>query len=68
MKVAYLKNWLEDRPLDLKYLGQRLPGDPEERQILLGMFKNILAENGPDYVHKHRQILLESAQDILLDL
>ena len=68
MKVTYLKDWIEDRPLDLKYLGERLPGTPEERQKLLEMFKNILAENGPDYVHKHRQILLESAQDILLDL
>ena len=68
MKVAYLKNWLEDRPLDLKYLGQRLPGTPEERQELLAMFRNILERNGPEYVRKHRGILLAGAKDILIDL
>ena len=56
------------KPLDVQYLGRKLPGNPQERQKLLAMFKNILEEEGPDYVFKHRQIFLESAKDILLDL
>lgn len=68
MKLAHLKNWLEVRPLDRKYLGQRLPGDPEERQKLLGFLREIVSEKGPDYVYENREILLESAKDILIDL
>ena len=44
VKVAYLKDYLADRPLDLKYMGQKLPGDPQKRQKLLEGLKDMLPD------------------------
>ena len=65
MKVAYLKDWIEDRPLDLKYLGQKYSGSSQQRQELLGYLKQLLQEHGPEWVWNSRQRLLLEAQYIV---
>jgi hypothetical protein len=63
-----VKDWLEVRPLDWRFLGQRLPGDPRKHQKLLELFKDILERNGMEWVTKNREMFLAGAKDILLYL
>ena len=62
MKVAYLKNWIEDRPLDLRYLGQKYSGNPRQREELLGYLKELVDEHGENWVKSSRGRLLKEAE------
>ena len=55
-------------PLDLdeRYLGRRLPGNPEQRTELLDLLKHILQKCGEKYVRENAEQLLKDAQ-ITLD-
>ena len=50
---------------DVKHLGHRLPGNPEQRQGLLQYLKNLLEEHGPEWVWNSRERLLLEAQYIV---
>ena len=55
----------EMEDFDVKHLGHRLPGNPEQRQELLQYLKNLLEEHGPEWVWNSRQRLLLEAQYIV---
>ncbi len=44
--------------LDVELLGQKLPGDPQERLKLLGGLENILKEQGEEWVRRNKQFIL----------
>ena len=50
---------------DVKHLGHRLPGNPEQRQELMGYLKEMLQEHGPEWVWNSRERLLLEAQFIV---
>ena len=50
---------------DVKHLGHRLPGNPEQHQELMGYLKELLQEHGPEWVWNSRERLLLEAQYIV---
>ena len=52
--------------LDERYLGRRLPGDPEQRAELLDLLTHIFRKCGEKYVRENAEQLLKDAQ-ITLD-
>jgi len=52
--------------LDVRYLGQRLPGTPVQRAKLLHTLKEILEEEGEYWVELNREVLLKEAE-LLVD-
>ena len=51
--------------LDVKYLGQRLPGNGRERLILLQDLEEFLQDNGEQWVRESAGRLLSEAQFIV---
>ncbi len=54
------------RDLDVRYLGQRLPGTPLQRKKLLGTLQELLKEEGETWVELNREVLLKEAE-LLVD-
>ncbi len=59
------KTAIKQQALDEKYLGQKYPGTPRERMILLNNLKNMLNEHGPEWVRESRDRLLREAEYIV---
>ena len=55
----------EVEDFDVKHLGHRLPGNPEQRKELPGYLKELLQEHGPEWVWNSRGRLLLEAQYIV---
>ncbi len=53
---------LKKEPLDVKYLGQKYPGTPRQRQRLLEDLQELLQEEGEEFVRKSAKRLLAEAQ------
>ncbi len=47
--------------LDVRYLGQRLPGTPSQRAKLLDVLREMLKEEGETWVELNRDVLLKEA-------
>ncbi len=52
--------------LDVRYLGQRLPGTPSQRAKLLGILREMIEEEGETWVEVNRDVLLKEAE-LLVD-
>ncbi len=52
--------------LDVRYLGQRLPGTPSQRAKLLDVLREMLEEEGETWVEVNRDVLLKEAE-LLVD-
>ena len=52
--------------LDVRYLGQRLPGTPAQRARLLHTLQEMLEEEGEYWVELNREVLLKEAE-LLVD-
>ena len=55
----------EEQPLDLKYLGEFLPGNRAQRKKLLKTLKELLEEEGEDWVRLNRDRFLGDANFIV---
>jgi hypothetical protein len=50
---------------DVKLLGEKLPGSPRERAILLKWLRKFVAEKGEDWVRESRNRLLAEAEEVV---
>ncbi len=53
---------LDEECLDENYLGEILPGTPEERELQLQDLAELLREMGPNWVRQHRGFILAEAR------
>ncbi len=65
-KGGHKKKQVRAQELDMRYLGERLPGTPLQRAKLLETLKDILAEEGEHWVELNREVLLKEAE-LLVD-
>ena len=54
--------FVKSQALDVKLLGQKFPGSPRERLILLNDLEDMVRQHGEDWVRNSRERLLWEAQ------
>jgi len=51
--------------LDEKLLGKKLPGNEQERAVLLGWLDSLSQEKGENWIKEFKDLLLDQARDII---